>query len=475
MAIDPDEFDQRYLDAIADADQYPYWYEDVDEPDSNPTLVRTESCDLCVIGGGYTGLWTAIIAKERDPSRDVVLIDAHECGSAASGRNGGFMDASLTHGLGNAMARWPDEVEILEELGRRNLNEIEAAIRKYRIDCDYERTGVIEVANTFHPPSYLDEVREEYELLQTLGHQVEWLDADGMQAQVHSPIYTGGLWMKDNCAIVDPARLVWGLKAAAEQLGVRIYEDTKATELKRDGVGVMVTTPLGVIRAGKVALGTNAFKPVLKRLSSYIAPVYDYCMVTEPLTEEQMASIGWVNRQGLSDLANQFHYYRLTEDNRILWGGYDAVYYWGGKVSSELESRPETWAKLSRHFFETFPQLEGVKFTHMWGGVIDTSSRFSVFWGRAMSGRVAYALGYTGLGVAASRFGAAVMLDLLDGRRSVATQLEFVKSRPLPFPPEPFRFVGIQATRWSLDREDKTGRRNLWLRGLDKMGLGFDS
>jgi glycine/D-amino acid oxidase-like deaminating enzyme len=475
MSNNPDEIDQRHLDAIADADQFPYWYEDADEPDSNPTLVRTESCDLCIVGGGYTGLWTAIIAKERDPSRDIVLIDAAECGSAASGRNGGFMDASLTHGIGNAMARWPDEVEILEELGMRNLDEIEVAIRKYRIDCDYERTGVIEVANSFHPPSYLQEVRSEFELLQRLGHDVEWLDAEAMQQQVHSPIYTGGLWDKTGCAIVDPARLVWGLKAAAEALGVRIYEDTKATDLKRDGIGVMVTTPLGAIRAGKVALATNAFKPVLKRLSNFIAPVYDYCMVTEPLTDEQLASIGWTNRQGLSDLANQFHYSRLTEDNRILWGGYDAVYYWGGKVSTELESRPETWAKLSQHFFETFPQLEGIRFTHMWGGVIDTSSRFSVFWGRAMGGRVAYALGYTGLGVAASRFGASVMLDLLHGRNSLATRTEFVQGRPLPFPPEPFRFVGIQATRWSLDREDKTGKRNAWLRGLDRMGLGFDS
>jgi glycine/D-amino acid oxidase-like deaminating enzyme len=475
MSTGHDQIDQHYLDAIADADQYPYWMEDVDEPDSNATLVRTESCDLCVVGGGYTGLWTAIIAKERDPSADVVLIDAHECGSAASGRNGGFMDASLTHGVGNAMARWPDEIEILEELGRRNLNEIEAAIRKYKIDCDYERTGLIEVANKYHPPSYLDEVFQEYELLARIGQDAEFLDAEAMQAQVHSPIYTGGLWTKDNCALVDPARLVWGLKATAERLGVRIYEDTKATQLKRDGIGVMISTPLGAIRAGKVALATNAFKPLLKRLSSFIAPVYDYCMVTEPLTAEQMASIGWKNRQGLSDLANQFHYYRLTADNRILWGGYDAVYYWGGKVSSERESRPETWAKLSQHFFETFPQLEDVRFTHMWGGVIDTSSRFTVFWGRAMNGRVAYALGYTGLGVAASRFGASVMLDHLYGRRSLAAQTEFVKSRPLPFPPEPFRFVGIQATRWSMDREDKTGKRNLWLRSLDKMGLGFDS
>lgn len=475
MSNDPDHIDQRHLDAIADADQYPYWYEGTDEPDSNPTLVRTESCDLCVVGGGYTGLWTAIIAKERDPSRDVVLIDAAECGSAASGRNGGFMDASLTHGIGNAIARWPDEVELLEELGDRNLNEIEASIRKYDIDCDYQRSGVILVANESHPPSYLDEVHDQFELLRGLGQDVEWLDSDGMRAQVHSPTFTGGLWDKRGSALVDPARLVWGLKRTAESLGIRIYEDTKATDLKRDGVGVMVTTPLGAIRAGKVALCTNASKPILKRLSNYIAPVYDYCMVTEPLTDEQMASIGWDGRQGLSELANQFHYYRLTADNRILWGGYDAVYYWGGKVSSELENRPETWAKLSQHFFETFPQLDGIRFTHIWGGAIDTSSRFSVFWGRALGGRVAYALGYTGLGVAASRFGASVMLDLLHGRRSIATQTEFVQTRPMPFPPEPFRFAGIQATRWSLDREDKTGKRNLWLRGLDKMGLGFDS
>ncbi len=475
MTLEPGDFDQRHLDAIADAEQLPYWYEDTDAPDVNPTLVRTENCDLCVVGGGYTGLWTAILAKERDPSRDVVLIDAHAAGSAASGRNGGFMDASLTHGIGNAQARWPDEVEILEELGRRNLNEIEASIKKYDIDCDYERTGVIEVANSTHPPSYLAEVRDDYEYLVGLGYDVEWLDAEAMQAEIHSPIYTGGMWSKDTCAIVDPARLVWGLKEAAESLGVRIYEDTKATRLDRDGLGVKVTTPLGIIRAGKVALGTNAFKPVLKRLNNYIVPVYDYCMVTEPLTPAQLDSIGWKNRQGLSDLANQFHYYRLTEDNRILWGGYDAIYYWGGKVRAEHESRPESWARLSEHFFETFPQLDGVRFSHVWGGVIDTSSRFSVFFGRAMGGRVSYALGYTGLGVAASRFGGSVMLDLLHGRRSIATQTQFVKSKPIPFPPEPFRFIGIQATRWSMNQEDKTGKRNLWLRGLDRVGLGFDS
>jgi glycine/D-amino acid oxidase-like deaminating enzyme len=210
-------------------------------------------------------------------------------------------------------------------------------------------------------------------------------------------------------------------------------------------------------------------------MHNYIAPVYDYCLTTEPLTPAQLDSLGWKNRQGLSDISNQFHYYRLTADNRILWGGYDAVYFFGGKMNTELESRPETWAKLSRHFFETFPQLEGVRFSHAWGGAIDTCSRYSVFWGTAMRDKVAYAIGYTGLGVASTRFGAQVMLDLLDGRSTQATHTKFVRSKPIPFPPEPFRFVGIQATRWALNREDKTGKRNLWLRTMDRLGLGFDS
>jgi glycine/D-amino acid oxidase-like deaminating enzyme len=473
--MDNPAIDMRHLDAIADADPYPYWYDDADEPDSNPTLVRTESCDLCIVGGGYTGLWTAIIAKERDPSRDVILIDAHEVGSAASGRNGGFMDSSLTHGVANAQQRFPNEVNVLEELGLHNLNEIESAIRRYNIDCDYERTGAIDVATSSHPASYLAELRDDYQQLRSLGQSVEWLDQETLRSQVHSPTYSGGLWRKDRAALVDPARLAWGLKTAAESLGVRIYEDSKATSVEKDGVGVLVDTPLGRVRAGKVALGTNAFKPLLKRLGHYVAPVYDYCLVTEPLTPAQLASIGWQNRQGISDIPNQFHYYRLTADNRILWGGYDAMYYFRGKMNTELESRPESWALLSQHFFQTFPQLEGVRFSHAWGGAIDTCTRFSVFWGRAMGGRVAYALGYTGLGTASTRFGAEVMLDLLDGRRSKATSTKFVQDKPLPFPPEPFRFAGIQATRWSLDREDKTGKRNVWLKSLDRLGLGFDT
>jgi glycine/D-amino acid oxidase-like deaminating enzyme len=198
--------------------------------------------------------------------------------------------------------------------------------------------------------------------------------------------------------------------------------------------------------------------------------------MTEPLSAAQRGAIGWQHRQGIGDCANQFHYYRLTRDNRILFGGYEAVYRYGGPVGPQLEDHRPTFAQLSQHFFTTFPQLEGVRFSHRWGGAIDTCSRFSVFFGLAEKGRVAYAAGYTGLGVGASRFGARVALDLLDGRRTAATDLRFVRRRPVPFPPEPLRSAVIQLTRNRLAAADRReGRRGLWLGALDRLGLGFDS
>jgi glycine/D-amino acid oxidase-like deaminating enzyme len=205
-------------------------------------------------------------------------------------------------------------------------------------------------------------------------------------------------------------------------------------------------------------------------------PVYDYVLMTEPLSASQLAAIGWSNRQGLADLANQFHYYRLTADNRILFGGYDAVYHYGGRVRERYESRRASHERLASHFFTTFPQLEGLRFSHRWAGAIDTCTRFCAFYGTARGGQVAYAAGFTGLGVAATRFAADVMLDLLAGESTERTGLRMVRERPLPFPPEPAAAVGINLTRWSLDRADhREGRRNLLLKTLDALGLGFDS
>lgn len=404
----------------------------------------------------------------------MVLVEGAEIGWAASGRNGGFCAASLTHGLGNGLARWPGELATLEELGIRNLDAIEEAVARYGIDCAFERTGEIDIATEPHQIAELKEFAEDAAGIGLDRHT--FLDEDELRAQVDSPTFRAGLWDRDGVAMINPARLAWGLKRACLGLGVRIYERTPATDLASDGVGMAVRTPYGRVFARHVALGTNAFPSLVKRIRPYIVPVYDHALMTEPLSDEQLAAIGWKNRQGLSDSNNHFHYFRITEDNRILWGGYDIVYRYGGGVRAEYDHHPATYEKLARHFFRCFPQLEGLRFTHTWGGAIDTCSRFSAFFGTAHAGRVAYAAGYTGLGVGSTRFGAEVMLDLLSGERTERTELEMVRSKPLPFPPEPLRWAGIGITQWSMTQADtRGGRRNLWLKAMDKVGLGFDS
>jgi glycine/D-amino acid oxidase-like deaminating enzyme len=458
--------------ALADAEPAVYWLEDPARPDALSALVGDESADLVVVGGGYTGLWAALRAKERDHATDVVLVEAGRCGEQASGRNGGFASASLTHGFANGTARWPAQMPTLDRLGAENLAGIADTIARHRIDCGWEPTGELSVARAAHEAEDLVALADE---MAAGGHDVRVLDTAQVRAEVASPTYLLGMWDRNGTAMVEPARLAWGLRRAVLDAGVRVYEGTRATGLESAG-GVRVRTPLGSVRTKRVVLATNAFPALLRRLRLMTVPVYDYVLVTEPLSAEQRRAVGWQRRQGVGDASNMFHYYRLTRDDRILWGGYDAVYHYGSRIEERLEQRGRTHARLAEHFFATFPQLEGLRFSHRWAGVIDTSSRFTAFFGTALDGRVAYALGYTGLGVAASRFGADVALDLLSGERTVRTDLELVRRRPTPFPPEPLRYAGVQLTRWSLGRADaRGGRRNLWLRALDRAGLGFDS
>ncbi len=451
-----------------------YWLdEDPLEPLPHPTLIGDATTDVCIVGAGYTGLWTALLAKEQNPDREVVVLEQRETGAGASGRNGGFCSYSLTHGFMNGYNRFKDEMAIIERMGRENLDGIEATIKRYGIDCNFEWNGELRVAiEEWQMESMVEEAR----LRNSFGDNVELLTSEQTQARVKSPLYKGSLWDPDGTALVDPARLVWGLERACIKLGVKIFENTHVQWLEPTNNGMIVHTPYGSIYAQKVALATNVFKSLIRSAHKYVIPVYDFQLVTEPLTPEQLESIGWKEREGLSDAGNQFHYYRMTKDNEILWGGYDAIYNFRGKVRQEYESDAQTYAHLAEAFLETFPQLKGIKFTHGWGGAIDTCSRFSPFWGKAFRGRVAYVMGYTGLGVGSTRFGAQVMLDLLDGTDNERTRLSMVRKKPWPFPPEPFRFIFIRLTQWSINRADeKQGKRNLWLRLLDLLGLGFDS
>jgi len=448
-----------------------FWLDELGAGATYPTLGGAPTTDLVVVGGGFTGLWTALRAKQREPDRRVVLLEAKRIGWAQSGRNGGFVEASLTHGEDNGRSRWPAEYDQLARLGMQNLDAMEATIAELGLDVQWERTGELDVATEPHQLKWLDEWAPDA----ADPDAVLW-DREQVQQQVHSPSYLGGIWRKREVALVHPGRLARELARAAAELGVEIFENSPVRRLDSVGDGVEVVTDAGRVHASHVALGTSVYPSLLWRNRLMTVPVYDYVLMTEPLDARQLDSIGWKDRQGIGDLANQFHYSRRTADDRILFGGYDAIYRYGGRVRAKYEDRPESFAKLASHFFTLYPQLEGLRFTHKWAGAIDTSTRFCAFFGTARSGRVAYAAGFTGLGVGATRFAADTMLDLLSGEATERTSLEMVQKRPVPFPPEPAASAGIAATRWSLDRADhREGSRNMLLRTLDALGLGFDS
>lgn len=458
--------------AFADAQRQPYWSETLPPRDPHLPLEQASEADLCIVGGGFTGLWAALYAKQEDPQRRVTILEALRCGAGASSRNGGFMNYSLTHGIENGASRFPGELGVLERLGMQNYDDLCADLAGYGIDAELELTGELNVAVTDDQMAHL---QERARLLEEFGQRAGLLGRDAMLAEIHSPLYRGGLWQQSGAAILNPARLADGLRQAAIAAGVQIHEHSYVRRLSARGAGVDVVTDGGIMHARRVLLATSAYPPLVPAIRRYVAPVYDYVLMTEPLTGPQLDAVGWARRQGIADGGNRFHYYRLSADNRILWGGYDAVYRYGGPVGPEYDDHERTFARLAANFLTNFPQLEGVRFTHRWGGAIDTCSRFAVFFGRALGGRVVYALGYTGLGVAATRFGARTGVDLLDGRMSEATPLAFVRGRPVPFPPEPLRSAVIGLTRNRLAAADRKGRRGLWLRTLDGLGLGFDS
>ena len=455
-----------------------YWLRHAAPADTaDPPLARGEhlDVDVAIVGGGFTGLWTAIALTDTDPALRIAVLEAETVAFGASGRNGGFCEASLTHGLANGIRHFPDELDRLEREGIDNLAGLIAFTRDHAIDCDLEETGTLALADQ---PHQVDEFRAWVDEAAEHGEQLEFLDRDAARAEVHSPLWQAGLYRPPGRDIlVDPAKLCRGLARVARERGARVHERTQVTNLERRAGGVAVTTADGAtVRARQVVVATSAYSGWLRRLSPLFVPVYDYALVSEPLSPAQRASIGWQRRQGLSDANNQFHYFRLTADDRILWGGYDAIHHFGSRVAAELDHRPQTFAKLAAQFFRAFPQLDGLAFPYRWGGAIDTTSRFTVTFGQTMGGRVTYALGYTGLGVGASRWAGGVVRDFILRPDEDRLRLRLVSSPPVPFPPEPLRSMAVETVRHELDRADRNeGRRGLVLRTLDALGIGFDS
>jgi glycine/D-amino acid oxidase-like deaminating enzyme len=467
----------KHIEALKDAVVRPLWHDPDIMPEPLAPISADEKCELLIVGGGFTGLWAAMQAKERKPDADIILIEQTFVGDGASGRCGGFLTSTLAHGQTNTEHRFSEEAERLQELGTQNMQEFLETLERYGIDARYEKTGELFVALD---PESATRMQAKCEEAIAKGEDVVWFDQDAVREQVNSPRFFAGLWERGGQdGVIDPARLCWGLKEVlVSQLGVRIFEGTKLLGIEPMGKKAMqATCEGGVIHSDKVLLATNAYTSTIGRIRRSVLPVWDYQIATEPLTDEQLDRIAWgkKSRHALADDVNMFHYSRLTKDNRITWGGGGAVrYYFNNGIDKKFMDATARYEQLAREFFETFPQLQDVKFSHKWGGIIATSTRFCMVPGVAFDGRLAWSVGYTGHGVGASRFGARIGIEMLGYEASDLLQMQFVSRKALPWAPEPFRWLGVKLTQNALIKADKNGgKRGLWLKLLDKLGLGF--
>jgi len=486
--------------------------------ESDPPLVGRREADVAVIGAGFTGLWTAIFLKRLDPKLEVVVLEQGIAAYGASGRNAGMVGESIDHSHGLAIAHFGrDEAARLARLGVENLESLLRFLEENRIDCDLERTGQLHVALL---PSQVDDLREDFEVARTLGMtHYRLLDRAETRAEVHSERYEGALFNPVAC-LVNPVKLVEGLKREAVRAGVVFHERTRVTALERTEDGVRLRTahvpgipgtsshmeatgaaatrlqaaalrlqaaaarvqaavPAGAegeLLARRVVLATNAYTHLIfPRLLSRFIPLYDYILVSEPLTAERMAFLGWRGRQGVTDVRAFFKYYRLTRDNRVLWGTSEAAYYPGNRVDASCDHSERHYAELRDSFRRHFPALGDLQFPYAWGGPICSTTRFTPFFGKAEDGRVVYGLGYTGHGIANTHLAGQILAHLTLRRPSPLLELSLVRKKPFPYPPEPLRSVSVRAVTRALRRVDAGGRPGLLLRVLDALGIGLSS
>ncbi|MFN8162084.1 MAG: FAD-binding oxidoreductase [Solirubrobacterales bacterium] len=452
-----------------------YW-QDTSIHVPRPGVTGHDDFDLAIVGGGYTGLWTAYHLLESEPSMRIAVIERETIGFGASGRNGGFAMTLLDLSLSHLRRNHGDEAaKAAHEAVALSVEEIGQTIAEKQIDCEWRHGGLMVVATN---PGQLKRVRADLAAAAALdlGGFIE-LTAEEAQAEAHSPTYIGGL-REEHCGVVHPAKLARGLANVVEEMGARIFEGSRVTGIEESRGGLRLQLPQGSIQAAQVVLATNAWACETPWFKRKIQPLYTYIALTEPLSDEQWASVGWESHCGIEDKRNFVHYYRRTADGRILWGGSDGITPYGGRIGPRHDRHDGVLNRLRGTFRQTFPQLEQVRFTHHWGGPVDLTVLFVPIFGTLCEGRLHYGLGYNGHGVAPSHMGGKILRDRVLERETPLTELCFVDSEEVAFPPEPIAWLGGQLTRRSLLRQDSDLERNrgggemepLMMRILKKLG-----
>ncbi len=412
-------------------------------------LQGTIEVDVAIIGGGFTGLSTAYHLLRAEPSMKVAVLEREIVGFGASGRNGSF--AMTLMGLGiDIMALLKGKQAALEghRYMERAVDRLGELVEEHRLDCDYIRPGFLRMATV---PAHVRKIQKQIELCHKLGITgIEWLERDAAQAQVRSERYLGA-WWEPRLALINPVKLVREMKRVAQALAAHIYEHSPVLEITR-GVHLVLRTPGGQVQARKLVFATNAYSHLFPMLRRKQIPAWTYMIATEPLTEPQLAAIGWQNRQGVEDARNLIHYYRLTPENRLLMGGGPVGLSYGDDMKRDAD--PNAWRHLEEHIAWLFPALKGIRVTHRWGGPFSVTLDLTPALGYLGDHRVVYAVGCIGHGVSMSQLNGQTLADLLLERRTELTDCFIVNRRVIPWPPEPLRLGLSLALRSYLQAED---------------------
>lgn len=426
-----------------------FWLHTVDI-DLEPQLEGDIKCDFAIIGGGFTGIATSYFLKTFEPSSDVVVVEKEYVGFGASGRNAGFAMTLFGLSLGITSMRFGKEnayraykymyeaVSLVKEL-----------VEKHKIDCDFEYNGFIRIATT---KLYEKRLRHEFEFAKKLGiEDAQWLDKKQISEKIKSPIARAG-WYERHCAILNPAKLIVGMKKVVKNLGVKIYERTPLVEVRKTNGKFEIKTQKGKITAEKILFATNAFSHLIPSIRTKQVPAFTHIVLTERLSEEKLSEIGWKTREGLEDSRNLIHYFRLTKDNRLLMGGGDVSVAFGKKM--DYDTNEKTFSELEKYISEVFPPLKGVKIEYKWGGPVSITVDLAPALGYVGDKNALYSLGCIGHGVSLSHLNGLTLAELFLERKTERTSMFFVNRFTIPWPPEPIRFIASQVVRGIMKIQD---------------------
>ena len=436
-----------------------------DDPAPAPPPSGDLDVDVAIVGGGYTGLWTAYRLTERDPDLRVVILEQDICGGGPSGRNGGFVNAWWDEISTFVALFGPDGARACAEAVAESVTDIGAWCERHAVDAHYRRAGMLQVSTTpMHDGRWDDDVAA----VAALGHPDAYvpLTADEVTARCRSPRFRGGALMRD-AATVQPALLARGLRRVCLERGVAIHEGTRVTRIAdRSGPIVRLRTESAAgrhqVRAGHVVMALNAWtlgwNPFRHRLLAWGS----YMVRTEPAPDLVASELGWTEGESIVDARFSVHYLHVTRDGRIAIGAGGGKPGLGGRIGRSFTDDAPSAERAAAGLRWFFPALDGVALTDAWGGPIDISPDHVPQFGTLPGGRVHYGFGYSGNGVAPSHLGGRILAGLVVGAGDALVRLPIVGRRPRRFPPEPFRWVGASLLREAMIRREdaeETGRR----------------